>query len=159
MKAAAVADYRPRLRAEQKIKRTGPITIELEPTSDILAEVMKVRQPGTLVIGFAAETENPLEHARDKLARKGVDAIVVNDVSREGDTPEKSRVVIRQLGHATGSSVNSGVKLEFALLAFFLVFLLGSSITLFVGRLRRGWDAGPEPPRQSRPAVGSEWAR
>ena len=41
MKAAAVADYRPRLRAEQKIKRTGPITIELEPTSDILAEVMK----------------------------------------------------------------------------------------------------------------------
>ena len=41
MKAAAVADYRPRLRAEQKIKRTGPITIELEPTEDILAEVMR----------------------------------------------------------------------------------------------------------------------
>jgi phosphopantothenoylcysteine decarboxylase/phosphopantothenate--cysteine ligase len=82
MKAAAVADYRPRLMAEQKIKRTGPITIELEPTEDILAEVMKVRKPDTLVIGFAAETEHPLEHARDKLARKGVDAIVLNDVAR-----------------------------------------------------------------------------
>ncbi len=82
MKAAAVADYRPRLRAEQKIKRTGPITIELEPTEDILAEISNLRKPGTLVIGFAAETERPLEHARDKLARKGVDAIVLNDVAR-----------------------------------------------------------------------------
>jgi phosphopantothenoylcysteine decarboxylase/phosphopantothenate--cysteine ligase len=81
MKAAAVADYRPRLQAEQKIKRTGPITIELEPTEDILAEVMRVRKPDTLVIGFAAETEHPLEHARDKLTRKGVDAIVLNDVA------------------------------------------------------------------------------
>lgn len=82
MKAAAVADYRPRLRAEQKIKRTGPITIELEPTEDILAEISNLRKPGTLVIGFAAETEHPLEHARDKLARKGVDAIVLNNVAR-----------------------------------------------------------------------------
>ncbi len=82
LKAAAVADYRPRLRAEQKIKRTGPITIELEPTEDILAEISNLRKPGTLVIGFAAETERPLEHARDKLARKGVDAIVLNDVAR-----------------------------------------------------------------------------
>lgn len=82
LKAAAVADYRPRLRAEQKIKRAGPITLELEPTQDILAEVMRQRKPSTLVIGFAAETERPLEHARDKLAHKGVDAIVLNDVAR-----------------------------------------------------------------------------
>ncbi len=82
IKAAAVADYRPRLRAEQKIKRTGPITIELEPTEDILAEVVRARKPGTLVIGFAAETERPLEHARGKLERKGADAIVLNNVSR-----------------------------------------------------------------------------
>lgn len=82
IKAAAVADYRPRMRAEQKIKRTGPITIELEPTEDILAEVVRARKPGTLVIGFAAETERPLEHARGKLERKGVDAIVLNDVAR-----------------------------------------------------------------------------
>ncbi len=84
IKAAAVADYRPRLRAEQKIKRTGPITLELEPTEDILAEVVRVRKSGTLVIGFAAETERPLEHARGKLERKGVDAIVLNNVSRAG---------------------------------------------------------------------------
>ncbi|MHB8303524.1 MAG: bifunctional phosphopantothenoylcysteine decarboxylase/phosphopantothenate--cysteine ligase CoaBC [Acidobacteriaceae bacterium] len=84
IKTAAVADYRPRLRAEQKIKRTGPITIELEPTEDILAEVVRQRKPGTLVIGFAAETERPLEHARGKLERKGADAIVLNDVTRLG---------------------------------------------------------------------------
>ncbi len=82
IKAAAVADYRPRVQAEQKIKRTGPITIELEPTEDILAEVVRARKTGTLVIGFAAETERPLEHARGKLARKGADAIVLNDVAR-----------------------------------------------------------------------------
>ncbi|MEO6965690.1 MAG: bifunctional phosphopantothenoylcysteine decarboxylase/phosphopantothenate--cysteine ligase CoaBC [Acidobacteriaceae bacterium] len=82
LKVAAVADYRPHFPAEQKIKRSGPITIELEPTADILAEVIHARKPGTLVIGFAAETERPLEHARGKLARKGADAIVLNDVSR-----------------------------------------------------------------------------
>lgn len=82
IKAAAVADYRPRLQAEQKIKRTGPITIDLEPTEDILAEVARARTPGTLVVGFAAETENPMEHARGKLERKGADAIVLNNVGR-----------------------------------------------------------------------------
>ena len=76
IKAAAVADYRPVIKAEQKIKRSGPITIELIPTEDILAEVVRLRKAGTLVIGFAAETENVIEHGRDKLLRKGVDAIV-----------------------------------------------------------------------------------
>jgi phosphopantothenoylcysteine decarboxylase/phosphopantothenate--cysteine ligase len=82
IKAAAVSDYRPRAAANQKIKRSGPITIELEPTEDILAEVVRRRRAGTLVVGFAAETERPLEHARGKLQRKGADAIVLNDVSR-----------------------------------------------------------------------------
>jgi phosphopantothenoylcysteine decarboxylase/phosphopantothenate--cysteine ligase len=82
MKAAAVSDYRPRRQAEQKIKRAGPIVVELEPTEDILAEAARQRKPGTLVVGFAAETERPLEHAREKLQRKGVDAIVLNDVTR-----------------------------------------------------------------------------
>lgn len=84
IKAAAVADYRPRKQAEQKIKRTGPVTLELEPTEDILAEVVARRHPGQLIIGFAAETENVVVHGRDKLLRKGADAIVLNDVSREG---------------------------------------------------------------------------
>jgi phosphopantothenoylcysteine decarboxylase/phosphopantothenate--cysteine ligase len=84
IKAAAVADYRPRKQSEQKIKRTGPVTIELEPTEDILAEAVARRHPGQLIIGFAAETENAVAHGRDKLLRKGADAIVLNDVSREG---------------------------------------------------------------------------
>jgi phosphopantothenoylcysteine decarboxylase / phosphopantothenate---cysteine ligase len=84
IKAAAVADYRPKILAEQKMKRTGPITLEFEPTEDILREVVASKRTGTLVIGFAAETENLLEHGRDKLLRKGADAIVLNDVSRPG---------------------------------------------------------------------------
>ncbi len=82
--AAAVADYRPRAVAEQKLRRSGPLTLELEPTQDILADIVARRGPGMLIIGFAAETENPLASGRDKLVRKGADAIVVNDVSRVG---------------------------------------------------------------------------
>lgn len=84
IKAAAVADYRPRVQAGQKLRRSGPLTLELEPTEDILAEVVARQREGMLVIGFAAETEDALAHGRDKLLRKGADAIVLNDVSREG---------------------------------------------------------------------------
>jgi phosphopantothenoylcysteine decarboxylase/phosphopantothenate--cysteine ligase len=81
IKAAAVADYRPANVSDQKLKRTGPLTLELAPTEDILAEVAKRRRPGQLIVGFAAETENRMENGRAKLLRKGADAIVVNDVS------------------------------------------------------------------------------
>jgi len=84
IKAAAVADYRPTITSDQKLKRSGPRTIELEPTEDILAEVVARRRNGQLIVGFAAETENAVAHGRDKLLRKGADAIVLNDVSREG---------------------------------------------------------------------------
>jgi phosphopantothenoylcysteine decarboxylase/phosphopantothenate--cysteine ligase len=84
IKAAAVADYRPVNVSPQKLKRTGPLTIELAPTEDILAEVVRQRRPGQLIVGFAAETENRMENGRAKLLRKGADAIVVNDVSAEG---------------------------------------------------------------------------
>jgi phosphopantothenoylcysteine decarboxylase/phosphopantothenate--cysteine ligase len=83
VKTAAVADFRPKSAAGQKIKRKGAMSLELEPTADILAEVAR-RKTRQLVIGFAAETENFLENARKKLASKSLDAIVVNDVSREG---------------------------------------------------------------------------
>ena len=83
-KAAAVADYRPKVLAGQKMKRTGPITIEFEPTEDILREVVASKRPGTLVIGFAAETEHLIGNGRDKLLRKGADAIVLNDGSQPG---------------------------------------------------------------------------
>src|SRR5664280_1766859 len=84
VKAAAVADYRPVAVSEQKLKRTGPMTLELAPTEDILAEVARRRRPGQLIVGFAAETENRMENGRAKLLRKGADAIVVNDVAGEG---------------------------------------------------------------------------
>ena len=84
IKAAAVADYRPVIVSDQKLKRSGPITIELAPTEDILAEVVRRRQPGQLIVGFAAETENRMENGRAKLLRKGADAIVVNSVSGDG---------------------------------------------------------------------------
>ena len=83
IKTAAVADFRPKAASEQKIKRKGEMTLELEPTADILAEVAR-RKTSQIVVGFAAETENVLENARKKLASKSLDAIVVNDVSREG---------------------------------------------------------------------------
>jgi phosphopantothenoylcysteine decarboxylase/phosphopantothenate--cysteine ligase len=84
VKAAAVADYRPVTISEQKLKRTGPLMLELAPTEDILAEVVRRRRPGQLIVGFAAETENRMENGRAKLLRKGADAIVVNDVSGDG---------------------------------------------------------------------------
>ncbi len=80
---AAVSDYRPKAAANQKLKRSGPMLLELEPTRDILGELAD-KKTHQLVIGFAAETQDVLENARKKLARKSLDAIVVNDVSHEG---------------------------------------------------------------------------
>lgn len=80
---AAVADYRVQTPALQKIKRTGPMGLDLEPTGDILKE-LAAKKTNQLVIGFAAETTNALESARQKLVAKNLDLIVVNDVSREG---------------------------------------------------------------------------
>jgi phosphopantothenoylcysteine decarboxylase / phosphopantothenate---cysteine ligase len=83
IKTAAVADFKPKATAGQKIKLKGEMTLELEPTADILAEVAR-RKTSQIVVGFAAETENVLDNARKKLVSKSLDAIVVNDVSREG---------------------------------------------------------------------------
>lgn len=83
IKAAAVADYTITNPPDQKVKRSGPLKLELTPTADILAEIARHKK-GQIVIGFAAETENVVENARKKLASKSLDAIVVNDVSKEG---------------------------------------------------------------------------
>jgi phosphopantothenoylcysteine decarboxylase / phosphopantothenate---cysteine ligase len=83
IKTAAVADYRPKSTAGQKIKRKGPMTLELEATPDILKELSS-KKTSQIIVGFAAETEDVLENARQKLLAKNLDAIVVNDVSREG---------------------------------------------------------------------------
>jgi phosphopantothenoylcysteine decarboxylase/phosphopantothenate--cysteine ligase len=84
---AAVADYRPAMAAQQKMKRAGKanasLTIELVENPDIIAGVAQ-HSKRPLVIGFAAETNDTHKHAREKLIRKGLDAVVVNDVSEPG---------------------------------------------------------------------------
>ena len=82
--AAAVSDYRPAAQHDQKLKRgEGSFTLELEPTSDILADLGREKR-GQILVGFAAETNSLAENARGKLARKGADMIVANDVTQEG---------------------------------------------------------------------------
>lgn len=82
--AAAPADFRPAASSDSKIARedSGGIELGLEPTEDILAALGSRRREGQTLIGFAAETGESLDRAREKLARKGADAIVFNDVSR-----------------------------------------------------------------------------
>lgn len=82
--AAAVSDYRVKQPAAQKLKKEDILSLELVRNEDILRQVVQKRRAGTLVIGFAAETEQILEEGRRKLREKGVDAIVVNDVSQPG---------------------------------------------------------------------------
>ena len=86
--AAAVADYRPAAAQSQKLKRgEAGITLDLEPTPDILAELGRERAQhaaGRILVGFAAETNALADNARLKLARKGADMVVANDVTQEG---------------------------------------------------------------------------
>jgi phosphopantothenoylcysteine decarboxylase/phosphopantothenate--cysteine ligase len=87
--AAAVADFRPRGQATSKLTRDAGLTLELDPTEDILAGIgasVAALPPGTprpYLVGFAAETGS-LDRAADKLRRKGVDLLVANDVAEEG---------------------------------------------------------------------------
>jgi phosphopantothenoylcysteine decarboxylase / phosphopantothenate---cysteine ligase len=98
IKTAAVSDYRPKSAATQKIKRKGLMSLELEPTDDILGELAK-QKTSQILVGFAAETENVLENARQKLASKSLDAIVVNDVSREGVGFDSDRNAVAIITH------------------------------------------------------------
>ena len=90
--AAAVADFRPKVEAASKIKKAdGPPEVVLEPTTDILSELGHRRRPGQVIVGFAAETARPgsarqdlLDYAMGKLASKGADLIVANDVAAPG---------------------------------------------------------------------------
>jgi phosphopantothenoylcysteine decarboxylase/phosphopantothenate--cysteine ligase len=85
IKAAAVADYRPAQVSPQKIKKTdGPLVIEMERTTDILAELGRRKQDGQILIGFAAETQAVESFAMEKLKKKNVDYIVANDVTKPG---------------------------------------------------------------------------
>lgn len=95
--AAAVADFRPSQRAKHKIKRAGGIPqVELTPNADILLEVSKLADKPGVIVGFAAESNHLLENAQKKLAAKGLDLIVANDVSAQdaGFEVDTNRVVL-----------------------------------------------------------------
>ncbi len=102
--AAAVADYRPASPRASKIKKgEGALTLELERTPDILAEVAGWRSsqpaPGLVVVGFAAETEDLITNARAKLERKGMDLIVANPVPQAfGDALNQATIIDREGG-------------------------------------------------------------
>ena len=113
IKTAAVADYRPRSAAEQKIKRKGAMSLELEPTTDILVELARSKS-SQIIIGFAAETENVLENAGKKLMSKSLDAIVVNDVSREGVGFDSDRNAVTIITHSDVIEVPETTKWEVA---------------------------------------------
>ncbi|MBE7493605.1 MAG: phosphopantothenoylcysteine decarboxylase [Verrucomicrobiaceae bacterium] len=83
--AAAVADYRPVAVAEQKIKKTGArLTLELERTEDILGSVRPKFGFSGFLVGFAAESENLVANAQEKLVRKQCDLVIANDISQPG---------------------------------------------------------------------------
>ena len=85
IKAAAVADYRPKSVSSRKVKKAeGELVLELERTQDILAHLGKHRQPGQILCGFAMEMEDLLENARKKLEKKHLDMIVANSLRVEG---------------------------------------------------------------------------
>ena len=84
IQAAAPADFRPVSAATGKIKKTGAgMTLELENTTDIAAELGRRKRPGQVLVAFAAETDDVLDNARGKLDRKNADMVVANDVSRK----------------------------------------------------------------------------
>jgi phosphopantothenoylcysteine decarboxylase/phosphopantothenate--cysteine ligase len=113
IKAAAVADFTVRNASDQKIKRKGPVTLDLEPTPDILAEV-GAQKGSRIVIGFAAETDNGLENARKKLDGKSVDAIVLNDVSQPGIGFDSERNAVTILTSSGTETVPENSKWEVA---------------------------------------------
>jgi phosphopantothenoylcysteine decarboxylase/phosphopantothenate--cysteine ligase len=83
--AAAVADFRPISPSARKIKKeAGTPTVELEKTPDILAGLGARKRPGQVLVGFAAETDDVVANAKDKLSRKNLDLIVANDVAAPG---------------------------------------------------------------------------
>ena len=103
--AAAVADYRPEARSDEKVKKAGvaPEPLRLVENPDILRELATHRRPGQVIVGFAAETEDVLAHGRAKLAAKGCDLLVVNRVGRglAFGTEDNEAVVLAADGSAT----------------------------------------------------------
>ena len=115
--AAAVSDFRPAAPVEDKISKSGlaGLSVEMEPTPDVLEELAARRRPDQVVVGFAAEHgEVAVERARGKLERKRLDAVVVNDISRADigfDVAENEVTVVTAAG---AEQVPRGSKAEVA---------------------------------------------
>jgi phosphopantothenoylcysteine decarboxylase / phosphopantothenate---cysteine ligase len=108
--SAAVADFRPRAKADGKIKKSSraSLELELEPTADVLAGLAAQRRDGQTLVGFAAEHgEQAIDFARKKLTEKGLDAVVVNDISREdiGFEVDVNEVTILAVGGEQAETV------------------------------------------------------
>lgn len=118
--AAAVADFRPKSPAAVKLKKDqGAPQIELEPTPDILAALGRNKPAGQTLVGFAAETDDPIDNAASKLERKNLDLIVVNDVAQPGvgfqhDT--NAVTLLRRGGAATSVDLSSKAHVAAAIL-------------------------------------------
>jgi phosphopantothenoylcysteine decarboxylase/phosphopantothenate--cysteine ligase len=90
--------------ADSKIKKAGGLPdVVLEPTADILAALGAQRRPGQIIVGFAAETDDLRANAAEKLARKGIDLIVANDVSAPGVGFEHDTNAVVILDNAGGA--------------------------------------------------------
>ncbi len=113
IKAAAVADYRPKNVSRQKIKGKDAFALDLEPNRDIAAAVAS-RRKDQVLIGFAAETENVLENARKKLASKKLDAIVANDISKLGIGMDSDRNAVTIITHSEVIEVPEASKRDVA---------------------------------------------
>lgn len=108
--AAAVADFRPAVVADHKIKKDevgadGERRILLEPTHDFLVDLGQRKAPGQVLVGFAAETDNVVENARGKLQRKNLDLIVANDVGADGVGFEHDTNAVTILSAAANETV------------------------------------------------------
>ena len=118
VKAAAVGDYRAKEISPQKIKRgdKDTLTLELVQNPDISAEAGRLKRPGQILIGFAAETDNVTENARAKLARKNLDYILANDVTAENSGFRVDTNTLKLIPRNEDESVQtfSGLKDEIA---------------------------------------------
>ncbi len=96
---AAVADWRPQKISTQKLKKSGAraLTLVLEKTPDILAELGQRKKKDQILVGFAAETERLIEHARTKLQEKNLDLVVANDITEPGAGPESETNIVTLL--------------------------------------------------------------
>jgi phosphopantothenoylcysteine decarboxylase/phosphopantothenate--cysteine ligase len=109
--AAAPADFRATEIAEGKLKRKGGLDLKLEPTEDILAALAATRTESQTIVGFAAEYgEEGIDRARDKLARKGTDLIVLNDVSDSSIGFESDQNAVTLIDEETETSVPQAPK-------------------------------------------------